>query len=875
MLAPVCALRDTGRVLGLVVMAALLGLGAQRAAAQDRVPAPPAGEFDAGLFEIRVGRAAAQTVIVQLDARGTLLLPFDAVLGVAQMPFDRPHPDSARGVAVVRPGGRRAGVASFDLRDRTVRTPDGVEPLRPQDAAIVDNILYLSVPRLEQMLGASIRADFGGLVATITRSPPFPVEQALLAEQRRAAARERGELERARTDVSYGRRSGGTVLDWNVSTMPDAPARSSSVQADLGIAFAGGDLTVGGNYFVAEPGPSRFVGNWNYRYNTPGSSWLRQVQAGDLLGGGTELRAARGVSVSNARIYRHGAFSDVEMRPHVPAGWSYEVYQDGRLLGFADDGSEQSVNIPLRYGSTPVQVRMLGPSGEEVVSDYRYQIPSTQLTPRTVEYTAGFGACVEQVCDDVTFVRADWGASSRMTLGGSAELLRRDTLSKVTAGIRASTIPVRDWYATLELVPSGRSQLQVTRDAVDGVGGSIAAGITEPGGIAVSSVVGAQSRWFGHARLSRHSPGASLVRGIRTELHVEGFEGGGYDRLFANVTTDNRYGTTTVRYERDPSLEGSAVLLSHLSVLRRRATGPLTYLPVMGTVGVSSGGLERVEGAVTLRSGRRGSVNFVGRWAARSEGATFSISYDALLRSARVSSRLHATSRATTALTSAGGSVAWAPGIGMLTTSQGGTGSAGVAGQVFYDNDGDGSFSAGDEPASGVGVVAGSGRVLTDAAGRYRVWSVLPYEPTAIHVDTLHDIQPDYIPLRPSVAMRATANMYNRADFALVRTRELAGQFTAGEGIPTVGGLTIQLTDTVTRRSVTAVTFSDGAFYVSRVRPGIYELLVAPSSLAALGAAAPGRTIIEVSGVGPDVLVEVPPIRLQRLATAALASPDD
>ena len=74
---------------------------------------------------------------------------------------------------------------------------------------------------------------------------------------------------------------------------------------------------------------------------------------------------------------------------------------------------------------------------------------------------------------------------------------------------------------------------------------------------------------------------------------------------------------------------------------------------------------------------------------------------------------------------------------------QGGTSFAGVAGRVFYDMDGDGAFSAGDEPAPGLGVIAGGRRVVTGADGRYRTWNVLPFEVTSVSVDTLRDIQAD------------------------------------------------------------------------------------------------------------------------------------
>ncbi len=60
-----------------------------------------------------------------------------------------------------------------------------------------------------------------------------------------------------------------------------------------------------------------------------------------------------------------------------------------------------------------------------------------------------------------------------------------------------------------------------------------------------------------------------------------------------------------------------------------------------------------------------------------------------------------------------------------------------------------------------------------------------------------------------------------------------------------------------------ARSFSDGAFYFSRVRPGRYRLTLAASSAAALGIAAPPAVDVVVPPTGDEV-VDIAPVTLAR-----------
>ena len=141
----------------------------------------------------------------------------------------------------------------------------------------------------------------------------------------------------------------------------------------------------------------------------------------------------------------------------------------------------------------------------------------------------------------------------------------------------------------------------------------------------------------------------------------------------------------------------------------------------------------------------------------------------------------------------------------------------------------------------------------------------MPYETSVIVVDTLAFSDFSWTLLRGRSAVRATPGMFNRVDFPLVRTRELAGQLVADSSIATVGGVSLLLESESALATQRFVTFSDGSFYLSRVMPGRYRLSVSGASLDALGAMVdPVATPVDITLVADDAVLTLPPIRLRR-----------
>jgi outer membrane usher protein FimD/PapC len=211
---------------------------------------------------------------------------------------------------------------------------------------------------------------------------------------------------------------------------------------------------------------------------------------------------------------------------------------------------------------------------------------------------------------------------------------------------------------------------------------------------------------------------------------------------------------------------------------------------------------------------------------------------------------------------SANGAVAFGSVRRATPLAYGGVGLSGIEGQVFQDRNGDGLFEAGEAPAAHVAVRVGGLRVFTDSAGRYSLWSAIPYEPLGVQLDSLSLDDPAWVPAVASRTLRPSPQQFTRVDFALVRTRELIGRLQGERGLPMPAGVAVELRDATSGALYRTRTFSDGAYYIGRVRPGRYEIVVAASSVRALGAATPPGVQVVVSADGEDV-VEAPVVVLR------------
>jgi len=819
----------------------------------------PAG-FEQGIFELRVARVATETVPALLASSGAVLVPIDRVMALTGVPTQRT--DSTITVDRARSGGR----ATLHLRSRWLVEPGSTAPLGADELVLADGVYYLVTSRVAQLLGARVEADLGQLSVTMTRTPPFPVEQAAARAQRTAGGVGRGALASSTPTVPFVPRSGGAVVDWTASTVGSARALSgSNGTIRSAAALLGGDVSAGVS--VSDDGAGGVLASstdWSYRRGLPGNRYVRQFQVGDILGGGTQLRSLRGVTVTNARLASDLNFGSVPVNLSLPQGWQYEVYQDGRLIGFSDAGLRAPVYVPLRYGATPVQVRLVSPTGDETVRDFSYLIPQSQQPPGRLEYTAGAGRCTT-TCGSLGFADASYGLTPWLSVTGGAEHHTTDGVSRTLPEGGLSVVTYSGWNAQFQAAKQSFTRVGLLYGGPGAVIGSGAYSRTWLGADQPSVITaGDDGRWLFDGQLQLRGDYHGRVSGWRLDNTLEGVASQRAERTRAALTAELRGGSVAVSYETDRTRALREAGVSVLTVL-----APFQYTgSVAATLLFDQRSVHALELSSSLQTGRRGAAAMTVRWQ-QGGGVLVALGYNGALGAMRLTSRLTSSSTHPTYLaTSASGAVAL-DGTARPTLFEGpGVGLAGVAGRVFYDVDADGRFGPADLPASDVRVVVNGAQVRSDSSGSYHAWNVVPYEMSSVVIDTLALSDFSWTLLRGRTVVRATPGMYNRVDFPLVRTRELAGQLVADSSIATVGGVTLLLTGTSTGSdSQRIVTYSDGSFYVSRVVPGRYLLTVAQSALDALQALAPAVTPVEISLAADDPVLTLPPIHLRRRPT--------
>ena len=821
------------RVIGLLLLLLLprLTAGTPPLSAQ----ALPAG-FDAGLFDLRLPALAPRTVPALVNAAGEVLLPVLPVAAATGIPATL----SADGSLLSLPRLHGGEARLWPDAGLLVVGPDSVR-LSAAELQRYDGDVYLRSDRLARLLDARADVDFSSLSVVLSRDPPFPSEQRREAEARREWLRRGARADSTPRELAFVPRTGVGTLAWSYSSADLAQPELSRLRLLGGGSVLGGALAAGftvardplGGAGVTQPVVS-------YTRVFPNGALLRQLRLGDVTAGPLQQRAFRGVLLSNAEYRPPLHFGSVLLDPDLPPGWSYEVYDGERLVGFSDAGDPGPVQVPVDYGSTQMKIRMYGPAGQSVVSDFRYVVPHSQLPGGRWEYSLAGGACVTAECDSYGFLNARYGLSRWLTLGAGASRLAASAGSEVQPQLEASLA-----------LPGGVSGVLnhaagLTQGSVSYLGSGPlwweAQGFrSRPGSGRLSFLTSGSSRWGTSfstgVRSTRYSP---LVRSLRFGAGVEGAAGEGVDRVHASTGWSARRTLLGLGYEWNRLQAQGLFTTDATSIVPSSGSWPvfLRGRPVTSRLTWSAAGLQQAELSTGVRLGV-GELRLAGGWERSTGEPSFSVSYGAELGGSRVqlrAARLPVVGVVTSAY--AEGLVAFSGPGGLLATSRSAGSVGGVTGTVFEDRNGNGTRDPEEPGVAEARVVVGALQAVTDSVGRYRIWGIPAYDATLLRVDTLSLRDPRLVPARRQLWMRANPYVFTGVDFPLATTRELTGEVVADRPVVTAGGVTVVIRSLATGDSLHTVTFDDGEYYLSRIAPGDYVLHVSPASLDALRARA-------------------------------------
>jgi len=764
--------------------------------------------LDRGLYEFHIGRLTPFTSTVIITQQRALLLPLEPILAVT-------------GVRL----------------DSTVDAPKGVR---------FDGVTYLAGARVAALLAAELRVDSSSLVIEIRRGALFPAER----ERARASQACCSRGAHGVSDPRWTPRTGGGLVEWYMASTP--ADRTMYAEARVGVAVFGGALSAVGyaqNGAVAgAAAPSG--GSWTYDFVNPTSSYIRDVRIGDLYGGVAATESFRGLQISNKLPFRTGYFDEIDFQPHLPPGWSYELYQNGRLIDVVDSPeSAPPTRIPLTYGVTPLEVRAYGPSGQTVTTPLTLVTSSSQLPRGRVEYDAAAGRCSFTGCHDLAYATIDGGLTDALTLGGGAETWSDSTTRRWTPVARLSYATFTGWQMQADYQPAVLERALVSyiapRLSASVQGGRSYAQIGAIGASsAIATISALSSQWFGSGSLAARTGRDDMSAWLPSATIVNAWLNGdssrvaswdtGVQEVFRGVSMGARY---------SHAIGTSDITSLSATLLRPLDAGILRHIPVVSLGAGGGGGGRFVEGGATIELAARGTISLSGRSGLTRDRLSYAtITYSAVLGAARVGAQMRSSTNAhTSTLINLSGAVVATADRALLVDPTISGNSAGVRGVAYYDDDDDGVFGPGDRPAAHVRIFVGGQAAVSDDRGRFRVWNVLPYQPIDVRVDSLVGLDPAF-GLEPAQALRATPNMFNPVSVRLVRIFEVSGQVQL-DGVSAPGGVRLVLESADGRFRFETLTYADGSYSFSRVYPSAYQLRVAPASLSALHAGADTRTL--------------------------------
>lgn len=834
----------------MLVAAALLTFGAP-ARAQDA----PRG-FDEGLFDLVAADLPATTLPLIVSPRGTFLVPAHALLAALGVPH-RIVRDSAQ-LHVSRPAPRPEAVLQWRAADSS-------------DVVVTSRDVWIAAPRLAQLIEGTIDVDLATLSVHAERPGGFPAQRREEVHRRRNEAQRRASLERTApsSPVHFEPRTGFGVAEWSMGGPVSPLAAPTSVSGRIGVGVYGGMLKT---HFVTRLGSSpangpAFEAEASFLRVFPEHRWLRQLQFGDVVSEGAEARAMRGFTLTNAPYVRDLEYGEVPFSRPLPAGWEYEVYEGDRLVGFSDATTRGPVSVPLRYGTTPLKVRLYGPAGEISESAVTYVIPVDQLHAGEWQYSAGGGQCALQQCDALGYADLRHGFSRWLTMQLGMDALRDSARTDRRGYGAVSVIPAAEWALGMQARERAYLRGSLTHDGNDPVIGSLSAGLNEAGqggvGVATASRV-----WFVSSSLRLlHLLPLQRDRAVSLGARFERASAGTGERWDVSVSTPVRHGLVELGLQSDPMAElhpDSArmplVRIAPSVALDLRHVAWLG-VPILRLEGGFQGArLVQWESALSLQS-KLGFANVSLRKLRGLPGTQLVIGATLSTAAARVLTRVTSRDGHTDGGYSATGAVAFGSVRRVTPLAYGGLGYSGIEGRVYEDVDASGSFSSADQPVADAVIRVGGLRVRTDSAGRYSSWSATPYERLDVQLDTLSLQDPAWVPAVTTHSLRPSPHQFTGVTFPLVHTREVLGRFVVDSGMPAPAGVSIELRDSSTGSLSRTRTYGDGGFYISRMRPGRYLLTVSASSLAVLGAEQP-EIVVTVPANG-DEAIELPPIKLR------------
>jgi hypothetical protein len=186
----------------------------------------------------------------------------------------------------------------------------------------------------------------------------------------------------------------GGVLDYSLSAY-----RDNSHQTSYQYSLTGGAEILGGETegtilgSITNNRSHLYSSNISWKYAFDSSNYISYAALGNLYTDGLSQLGFRGGQVSNEPVALRTLFTEYPIIAKTNPNWDVELYMNGQLVDYAkaDSNGNAHFTVPLVYGTSFIQLKYYGPTGEIVEQDQRIQVPFTFVPSGEVNYTISGG----------------------------------------------------------------------------------------------------------------------------------------------------------------------------------------------------------------------------------------------------------------------------------------------------------------------------------------------------------------------------------------------------------------------------------------------------------------------------------------------------
>ena len=836
------------------------------AAAQERPVAEPV------LVELTLGRIASRTVPAYRIGE-VALVPLGAFLDLAELVVLR-HPGGVL-ETVIQPGNVPF---RLDPASRNLKIGSEHRTLADSEMVAADGEVYLATTVLARALSLEWAVSWPDLEVVVLEPGTLP-----LARRLRRESYLRSRLAQSENPAYSALRLGlerpglkGLIFDYSILTPTSSVVDGGAYSTTLGLDILGGSFGAG---LSSQNGAGRapradvsWTGIWR------DNPVLASLQLGDGISSGPRSRTLRGISLSNSPYARPTTLGNVPFGGQLGPGWTVEAYRGGRLIGFDSVNSlgQFSFDVPVQYGENPVDFVAYGPFGEIREFNRTYRVRTEGLPARRFEYGLSTGECRTDRCSATGNLDLRYGLSTRWTARAGVDQFWRDSLGNLThpyvglLGNIGNAVTV-EGEAVGDAVLRGVARFEPSVNLeFQAEANRFARGVRDP----ILTPDGRLSQWT----LAAFLRPVSQLGGTYLEASFDRINGQNNDltsgRLGASIQVSDVRLLPAVRFERSDAAGASSSRTFYslnTFMLPRPSLGKvLGSLTARSSIELEQGvGTASASGflGIPIVRGLRSETGV--SWFRGTRGATFSMLIAAELPSLRSFTTLSAGGGLpATGTQYVQGSAIYNPARGRVDFAAGPSlQRGGVTGRVFLDQNGNGRYDRGDQPLSGVRVVVGPTFAFSDSTGAYRVWDLLPFEPSLVTVDSTTLASPLWVPGFAAATVEPPPNRYRRLDVPVLPGGAAEGrivwadrptggradsvadqavaardsvsatdQVSAGPPARPSAGIVLVLRHQASGEQRVISTFSDGGFYVMGLRPGDWELSVDPRCLGILKA---------------------------------------